>query len=54
MLELRQHFPLADLLSVAGLPRSTFYYQWRAGQAGDKYASLKARDLLPVVSTKSM
>lgn len=43
MLELRQHFPLADLLSVAGLPRSTFYYQWRAGQAGDKYASLKAR-----------
>src|SRR5690606_40671614 len=43
VLELRQHFPLADLLSVAGLPRSTFYYQWRAGQAGDKYASFKAR-----------
>src|SRR5690606_34470440 len=39
----RQEFPLADVLSVAGLPRSTFYYQWRAGQAGDKYASLKAR-----------
>lgn len=43
MLELRQQFPLAGLLSVVGLSRSTFYYQWRAGQAEDKFASLKAR-----------
>lgn len=43
MLELRQQFPLAGLLAVAGLSRSTFYYQWRARQAGDKYAALKAR-----------
>lgn len=30
------------LLKVAGLARSTFYYQRQAQQAGDKYASVKA------------
>ena len=43
MLELRQRYPLADLLKVAGLARSTFYYQQKVLQAGDKYASLKDR-----------
>ena len=44
MLELRQHFPLAGLLQLAGLPRSTFYYQRRALDATrDKHVDLKAR-----------
>ena len=43
VLELRQHYPLAGLLKVAGLARSTFYYQQRVLQMGDKYASLKAK-----------
>ncbi|KIG06207.1 Integrase catalytic region [Burkholderia sp. MR1] len=43
MLELRQRYPLADLLKVAGLARSTFYYQQKVLQARDKYASLKDR-----------
>lgn len=43
MFELRQQFPLADLLQMAGLARSTFYYQQKALQAVDKYAPLKAR-----------
>ena len=43
MLELRQQFPVAGLLNVAGLARSTFYYQQKALQAVDKYAPLKAR-----------
>ena len=30
MLELRQHSPLSGLLRLAGLPRSTFYYQQKA------------------------
>ena len=42
-LELRQRYPLADLLKVAGLARSTFYYQQKVLQARDKYASLKDR-----------
>lgn len=33
---------MATLLKVAGLSRSTFYYQAKALEAGDKYASLKA------------
>lgn len=41
MLELRQRYPLAAVLKVAGLARSTFYYQQKVLQAGDKYASLK-------------
>ena len=43
MLELRQQFPLLGLLRVAGLPRSTFYYQQKALEVEDKHAELKAR-----------
>ena len=42
MLELRHHYPLAGLLQVAGLARSTFYYQQKASQVADKYVDLKA------------
>lgn len=42
MLGLRQDHDLTALLKVAGLSRSTFYYQVRALQAGDKHAALKA------------
>lgn len=42
MIELRQQHCLATLLKVAGLSRSTFYYQAKVQQAGDKYAELKA------------
>lgn len=45
VLELRQHYDLAVLLKVAGLARSTFYYQVKALEAGDKDADLKARIL---------
>jgi len=34
---------MANLLKVAGLARSTFYYQQKALQAVDKYTALKAR-----------
>lgn len=43
MLELRQEYPLAGLLKVAGLARSTFYYQRKLLQLGDKYGGLKAQ-----------
>lgn len=43
MLELRHQFPLASLLKLAGLARSTFYYQQKVLRATDKYAHLKAR-----------
>lgn len=43
MLELRQQYPLAGLLKVAGLARSTFYYQQKALQTADKYADLKVK-----------
>ena len=43
MLELRQQFPLAGLLDIAGLSRSTFYYQVKVQQAPDKYEALKAQ-----------
>lgn len=42
MIELRQRHPLEGLLKVAGLARSTFYYQHKVLQAADKYADLKA------------
>ena len=42
MIELRQHHLLASLLKASGLSRSTFYYQAKAQQAGDRYAELKA------------
>jgi putative transposase len=41
--ELRQQYPVAGLLKVAGLARSTFYYQQKALLAGDKHALLKGR-----------
>jgi len=43
VLALRQQYPLADLLKVSGLARSTFYYQQKALKVVDKYAGLKAR-----------
>ncbi|WP_341667882.1 IS3 family transposase [Alcaligenes sp. SDU_A2] len=43
MLKLRQGHALAVLLKVAGLSRSTFYYQLNAQQTGDRQAALKAR-----------
>ena len=43
MIELRHEHPLACLLKVAGLARSTFYYQQGALLAADKYADLKDR-----------
>lgn len=42
MIELRQQFPITGLLKVAGLARSTFYYQQGALKLADKYADLKA------------
>jgi putative transposase len=43
VLELRQIHQLAVLLRIAKLSRSTFYYQTKTLEAGDRYASLKAR-----------
>lgn len=43
MIELRQHYPLAGLLKVAGLARSSFYYQQKLMRLTDKYVGLKAR-----------
>ena len=41
MHELRQQYPIAGLLKLAQLPRSTFYYQLGLLQQGDKYGALK-------------
>lgn len=41
MQELRQFFPLAGLLKLAKLPRSTFYYQQQVLRTTDKYQQLK-------------
>jgi putative transposase len=41
VLELRPQYPVAGLLKVADLKRSTFYHHQKALQAGDKYAELK-------------
>lgn len=41
-MELRQQYPLESLLKLAGLARSTFYYQQKVQQAVDKYAMLKS------------
>ena len=43
MIELRQQHSLCDLLKVAGLSRSTFYYQHKVLQLADKYAEVKDR-----------
>ena len=45
MQELRQEYPLADLLAVAGLARSSFYYQLTLMQHADRHAALKAQIL---------
>jgi putative transposase len=39
--ELRQQFPISGLLKVAGLPRSTFYYQLSLLSKDDKHSELK-------------
>ncbi|WP_176072242.1 IS3 family transposase [Paraburkholderia mimosarum] len=39
---LRTRYPLAALLKIAGLARSTFYYQLRALEAGERHVELKA------------
>jgi putative transposase len=41
VLELRQQYPIASLLKVAGLARSTFYYQQKASLKQDKHGQLK-------------
>lgn len=41
MLELKARFPVASLLKLAGLAKSTFYYQVTTQQAADKYQELK-------------
>lgn len=43
MIELRPHFPLVGLLRTAGLPRSSFYYQQKALEAGDKHCDLRTK-----------
>jgi transposase InsO family protein len=43
VLELRQHFPFAGLLGLAGLAKSTFHYQVKVQQAADKYQELKVQ-----------
>jgi len=41
VLELRRHYPLAGLLKIAGLARSTFYYQQKTLIAEDPHTELK-------------
>ncbi|MFM9925393.1 IS3 family transposase [Variovorax sp. H27-G14] len=43
VLELRPHFPLANLLRAAEMARSSFYYQLGALRKGDKHYDLKAK-----------
>ncbi|MBL0422082.1 transposase [Ramlibacter sp. AW1] len=40
---LRHHHKLTDLLKVAGLARSTFYYQCQAAQRVDRQSSMEVR-----------
>ncbi|WP_101878149.1 IS3 family transposase [Lachnoclostridium edouardi] len=40
--ELRRDYPLAALLKLAGIPRSTYYYYSRKANAVDKYAKERA------------
>ena len=42
MTELRRTYPLAALLKVAGIPRSTYYYHSRRANTVDKYAKERA------------
>lgn len=41
--ELRQEYPLDELLHIAKIPRSTFYYHLKALRAPDKYGEIKQR-----------
>ena len=41
MSALKDRFPLAAVLQLADLPRSTFYYQLQAQAKPDKHAALK-------------
>ena len=41
--ELRQHYPFDELLEIASIPRSTFYYHLKALKLPEKYAELKCR-----------
>jgi putative transposase len=41
VLELRHQFPVTALLKLAGLARSTFYYQQKVRESVDKYQQLK-------------
>jgi hypothetical protein len=41
--DLREHHPLAALLKAAGLVRSTFYYQLKALDRGERHAGLKEK-----------
>jgi len=43
VLELRQEHELTSLLKIAGLSRSTFYYQVKVQQGDDRHATLKSR-----------
>jgi transposase InsO family protein len=43
VLGLRHQFPVTDLLKLAGLARSTFYYQLGVMEGGDRFAQLKAK-----------
>lgn len=43
MTGLRQSYSLAILLKVAGLARSTFYYQVKVAEQADKHADVKAK-----------
>ncbi|VVD80018.1 integrase [Pandoraea horticolens] len=40
---LREHYPLGALLKIAGLARSTFYYQMTTAKAGDRHSALKTK-----------
>lgn len=40
--ELRQFYPLDELLRAAEIPRSTFYYHLKALSKPDKYADVKS------------
>jgi transposase InsO family protein len=42
VIELRQQHSLATLLKIAGLPRSTFYYQAKTHQRDDKNSDIEA------------
>ncbi|MDU4618738.1 MAG: IS3 family transposase [Staphylococcus epidermidis] len=41
--ELRQHYPFDQLLQIAQIPRSTFYYHLKALKSSDKYEEIKSR-----------